>query len=180
VLSFEPNPRLNQILGLNVAVNGFWHTVETRAAAIGARSEAGMPFLALPSDPKNGHLFPGAEEATLAAYEAQGYVRTTVPVQSLDDALEGPVHFAKIDVEGAEEAAWTGMQRLLARSPDIRLVLEFNPARCRQPAETLAAIGAMFPLRRIGFDGRAVSCTAADVLGETEDTILYLSRHDAE
>lgn len=181
VLAFEPNPRLNGLLNSNVAVNGYWNVVETRAAAVGDRELAAVPFVSVVSDPKNGRLVPGADAATLAAYEAKGYQVGAVPMVSLDAAVpDRPVHFAKIDVEGAEEAVWAGMQRLIARSPEIRIVLEFNPRRCRAPAETLAAMAARFPLRRIGFDGFARPCRAEEVLAESEDSILYLSRLNPE
>jgi FkbM family methyltransferase len=181
VVAFEPNPRLNELLSRNVAVNGYWNVVETRAAAVGDRDAEAVPFVSLASDPKNGRLVPGADARTLAEYEAQGYQVGAVPMVSLDAAIaDSPVHFAKIDVEGAEEAVWAGMQGLIARSPEIRIVLEFNPRRCRAPAETLAAIAARFPLRRIGFDGVARACRAEEVLAESEDSILYLSRLDPE
>jgi len=82
-------------------------------------------------------------------------------------------------VEGAEELVWHGMQGLIARSPGIRIVMEFNPGRCRAPAETLAGIAARFPLREVGFDARACPVTAEAVLSRAEDTLLYLSEQDA-
>jgi len=177
VIAFEPNPNLHRLLSMNRDVNGYWRTLDARAVAVGDRGSQGVPFLAPIDDPKNGRVVrddPGA----LSRADERRFQRVTVPMQSLDEAVEGPVHFAKIDVEGFEEAVWEGMQRLIARSPDIGIILEFNPARCRRPAETLRDIARHFPLRRIGFDGRAARCTEADVMAEKEDTILYLSRHE--
>jgi FkbM family methyltransferase len=168
VHAFEPNPRLVDLLGRTVALNGFWGTVQVHPAAVADAAGPAMTFAATEAEPKNGRLLMPGEEAP-------GATLTEVPVLTLDDAVPGPVDFVKIDVEGAEELAWRGMQGLIGRSPGIRIVLEFNPGRCRDAAGTLAEIAARFPLREIGFDARAHPCTAEEVLGRSEDTLLYLS-----
>ncbi|NMJ40416.1 FkbM family methyltransferase [Roseomonas sp. JC162] len=172
VHAFEPNPRLLDLMERTFALNGFWHTVRRHGVAVAEASGPPMTFAATEREPKNGRLLMPGEEAEPEA------VLTPVPVVALDEAIEGPVGFVKIDVEGAEELAWRGMQRLIDRSPDIRIVMEFNPGRCRTPAETLAAIAARFALREVGFDAQAHPVTAEEVLGRAEDTLLYLSRLD--
>lgn len=97
---------------------------------------------------------------------------------TLDEAVPGRADFLKVDVEGAEEAVWRGMQRLIARSPGIGILLEFNPLRCRDAAGVLAEMAALFPLREVTFAGRAVPCRAEQVLGRDEDTTLFLSRSE--
>jgi hypothetical protein len=51
---------------------------------------------------------------------------------SLDEFLTGEgwpkVDLVKMDVEGAEMDVLEGMGRLLQMSPDLRMVMEFNPA----------------------------------------------------
>jgi FkbM family methyltransferase len=174
VHAFEPNPRLLDLLGRTVALNGFWHLVRLHGAAVADRPGPPMAFVATEAEPKNGRLLMPGEAATAEP----GAIRTEVPVLSLDAAVPGAVDFVKIDVEGAEELVWQGMQGLIERSPGIRIVMEFNAGRCRTPDRTLAEIAARFPLREIGFDARACPCTAAEVLGRSEDTLLYLSRLD--
>ncbi len=177
VHAFEPNPRLAELLGLNIAVNGFWHVAEARVEALGDRDGETARFVVPLRDPKNAHLVrPGQrlpedlDAARLAVHE--------VPLASLDEAVPGRADFLKIDVEGAEEAVWRGMQRLIARSPGIGIVMEFNPLRCHDPRGVLAEMGARFPLREVTFSGVAVPCAEEEVLARHEDTILYLS--DAE
>ncbi len=97
---------------------------------------------------------------------------------SLDEAVPGRADFLKIDVEGAEEAVWRGMQRLIVRSPGIGIAMEFNPLRCRDSRGVLAEMADRFPLREVTFAGAAVPCGAEDVLGRREETILYLSDAD--
>lgn len=174
VHAFEPNPRLLDLLGRTVALNGFWHLVGLQGAAVADRAGPPMTFVATEAEPKNGRLLMPGE----AAPDGPGTIRTDVPVLSLDEAVPGAADFVKIDVEGAEELVWHGMQGLIARSPGIRIVMEFNPGRCRTPRETLDGIAARFPLREVDFDARARPCTADEVLSRSEDTLLYLSDED--
>jgi hypothetical protein len=67
------------------------------------------------------------------------------------------------------------MQAMLARRPTLRLLLTFNPGRCRDPAALLGALGACFPLRRIDPDGVPTACDPAALLAGG-DAMLYLAR----
>ncbi|WP_135468139.1 FkbM family methyltransferase [Crenalkalicoccus roseus] len=175
VHAFEPNPRLAELLRLNVSVNGFWHVARVHAAAVADRAGV-LPFLVPLRDPKNACLVePGQAAREL---DPALFARHEVPALTLDEAVPGRADFVKIDVEGAEEAVWRGMQRLIARSPGIGILMEFNPHRCRDPRAILAEMAARFPLREVGFDGLAVPCDPAQVLERREDTILYLSEDD--
>jgi FkbM family methyltransferase len=49
-----------------------------------------------------------------------------VPVQALDEMIDGDADLVKIDVEGAELDVLAGMTRLL-RHPGLRLVVEWHP-----------------------------------------------------
>ena len=177
VVAFEPNPRLAELLDETVAVNGFWSTVKVHRAAVGDRSGGTLPFLVPLHDQKNGHLLPPGQPAP-TGLDAARYAVHEVPMTTLDDAVPGRVDFVKIDVEGAEEAVWRGMQGLIARSPRIGILMEFNPHRCQDPRAVLAEMAARFPLREVGFDGVATPCTAEQVLGRREETWLFLSALD--
>ncbi len=183
VHAFEPNPRLAELLDMNIALNGFWRVAEARREAVGERRPAaGGGDAAAPArlvvpvrDPKNAHVVPPGQAAPEGLDPAR-YAVHEVPVTCLDDAVPGRVHFMKVDVEGAEEAVWRGMQGLIARSPGIGIMMEFNPLRCRNAAGALADMAALFPLREVNFAGRAVPCRAEDVLAREEDTVLFLSK----
>jgi hypothetical protein len=86
----------------------------------------------------------------------------------------------KIDVEGAEEAVWRGMQGLIERSPGIKILMEFNPHRCADARGVLAEMVTRFPLREVNFEGRAVPCSPGGLLARGEETMLYLSNSEAE
>jgi FkbM family methyltransferase len=179
VHAFEPNPRMVQLLRQTAALNGFWQTIQTHPVALAAASGRPMLFFATEAEPKNGRLLYEAEASAAMRSEAAANVYE-VPVRSLDDAMPGRVDFVKIDVEGAEELVWRGMQQMIARNPDIKIVMEFNPGRCRAASETLQEIAAQFPLREIGFDGQVHACTAEDILPRREDALLYLSKVDPD
>jgi FkbM family methyltransferase len=178
VLALEPNPRLALLCERNLALNGFAHQARMRRIAASDRA-ATLRFRAALSDPKNGHLVPPglppaeAEEADIDTLEV------AVPAMPLDALAEGPVDFVKIDVEGAEEQVWAGMQGMLDRSPAITVLMEFNAFRCGQAAETLRAIADRFPLRELRLDGHVHRVAAADILPRQEDTLLVLTRGEA-
>jgi FkbM family methyltransferase len=54
VFAFEPNPRLAELLDRNIALNGFWHVAEARAAAAGDRDGDTARLVVPVRDPKNG------------------------------------------------------------------------------------------------------------------------------
>lgn len=174
VHAFEPNPRMLELLRDNVAVNGFWNVIDVHGAAVGAAPEPAAPLLVAVKDPKNAHLV-SADEAAEAIVSAEQALHR-VPVVTLDGTIDGPVDVVKIDIEGSEAAAWRGMQGLIARSPGIAIIVEFNPRRTADSAGILAEMAALFPLREVTFDGSAVPVAVEDVLARSEDTILYLSR----
>ena len=60
-----------------------------------------------------------------------------VEVARLDEVLPvQTVQFIKLDVQGHEFAALTGMQQVLASSPDVRVLFEFWPAGLRAANES--------------------------------------------
>jgi FkbM family methyltransferase len=174
VVSFEPNPRLFELLQRNVGINGFTRRTQCYPRAVTARSDELLHFAVSMSDPKNGALMPALPDQQVRA----GMVEMTVETMALDDLAVGPIDFIKIDVEGAEEALWDGIQQTIRNSPDVQILLEFNPLRCREPQRMLQEISALFPLRQLDFDALIRPADPQAILGSSEDTMLYLSRRD--
>lgn len=172
VTAVEPNPRLAELCQQNIDLNGFWHTARLVRQAASDTTGARLRFQALISDPKNGRLLPG----TAPERPADHLLDTMVETIRLDDLVEGPVDFIKIDVEGAEEQVWAGMQQLLHRSPDVTVLMEFNAQRCSRAEQTLMQMEALFPLRELGLNGAVARLDRASVLSRTEDTLLVLTR----
>jgi FkbM family methyltransferase len=175
VHAFEANPRLAQLLRETVALNGLGGRIIPHEVAVGR--EAGEPaMLRAPiADPATGSVLFGAGNVP---EPEPGLLAVPVPQFPLDRLADRPVHFAKIDVTGAEGAVWAGMQKLLERNPQIRLLLQFGAYRHAEPALLLARFAQAFPLRLVEPTGRARPCTVSEVLASEGDTMLYLARSE--
>jgi FkbM family methyltransferase len=173
VVALEPNPRLFDLLQRNVAINGFSRWTDCHAKAVAAKSGEWLNFRALVTDPKNGALLPASDRQL-----DPDHIELAVETQAFDDLSVGPINFLKIDVEGAEEALWTGLQQTIARNPNIKILLEFNSFRCRTPERMIAEMAELFPLRKLDYDAVVRGTDAAHLLQNPEDTMLYLSRTD--
>lgn len=171
VHAIEPNPRLAALVEQNLALNGT--TGVTRLHRAAAYSASGVPlrFVEPQGDPKNGHVLQPETGAQPGEY--------AVSSLRLDDVTDRPVHFLKVDVEGAEEEVWAGMQRMLDRSPEVILLLEFNALRCRAPAELLADMARRFPLRELNLHAQVLPVVAEALLDRREDTLLVLTNRPA-
>lgn len=68
-----------------------------------------------------------------------------VDAVTLDDAVEGAADFVKIDAEGSEPLIFRGMRNLIARSPKLAILTEFNtvalPAAGFAPRDFLRELG---------------------------------------
>lgn len=172
VRAIEPNPHFAALAERNLALNGFTSCSTVHRIAASDRTGGTLRFRASHADPKNGHLVPAG---AAALGNDDDMVEVTVGLARLDDIATEAVDFMKIDVEGAEEAVWAGMQGLLNRSPDITVLLEFNAARCTEPQRMLNEIAARFPLRELDLHARVQTVTAEEILPRREDTLLVLT-----
>jgi len=131
VLAFEPEPRNFAVLAEN-ARHARWRNVIPFAAAVGERGGAIDLYLS-PRD--------GGDHRTVATDGERRHIR--VPVVSLDELAaqrRTPIHFVKMDIQGAEGAALRGAREVLAR-PELRgLVLEFWPDALREAGEDPEAV----------------------------------------
>jgi FkbM family methyltransferase len=119
VYAFEPAPQNRKILEANIAGNGLCNiTVIGRAAS--DRAERCTFFLS--NENLGDHRMFAADEA-----------REELEIQSvrIDEEIEAPVHFIKLDIQGSEHRALIGMERLLAKSPSVTLFTEFWPKGIR-------------------------------------------------
>lgn len=172
VHAFEPNPRLAELLNKSVAVNGFASRVDVHRLALSAQNEGVMTLIVPAGEPKNGHLVDVGDNLPPNGQH--------VPVARLDGRTEwADIEFAKIDVEGAEELVWAGMQGLLDNGRLKTVILEFTPGRYENPGNFLQALLAPgFSLARIDYVGGIVEIGTQDVLAgdPREDVMLVLRR----
>jgi FkbM family methyltransferase len=167
VVAFEPDPANFELARINLQINGMWERSALHATALGDDSQAELILARVEGHSANSHL------------NAWGH-GLRVPVATLDAACPGPAQFVKIDVEGMEEAVWRGMQGLLARSPDVIVVIEVNGERCRDLPGLLRSMEAAFPLRELTHHGTIEPVRMQQVLGRRHDTLMCLTRRSLD
>jgi len=122
VFAFEPEPDNFRLLRKNVAENGY-DNITAIPAAVCDRSGRAEMFVSRQGNDRHS-LFrnPGSPLEERAE---------SVDTTTLDDfaaALGWPaIDLIKMDIEGAEPLALSGMQRLLERSQQLDLIVEFSP-----------------------------------------------------
>ena len=83
-------------------------------------------------------------------FEPQRYrVQTLTIDDCLDQLPSARVDIVKMDIEGAELAALRGMRRTIAASPDLALVMEYNPSALK--AFGHEPVAALDEARQLGF-----------------------------
>jgi FkbM family methyltransferase len=171
VIPVEPTPRLAELLRQTLDVNGFPNVTVTPSAASDTDGET-LQLVIPPRRSLNAHLSQVASP-TDAVVDVD-----TVTVDTL--TREWPrVDLIKIDVEGAEEDVWQGMQQTITQNPGLVLILELNVDRYEDPRGFLDAIElAGFQLRYIDFDAEVKDVTIDRLLRQRvgEDWMLYLAR----
>jgi FkbM family methyltransferase len=126
VHAVEPNPRMMSLLARSLRVNGLSGRVSLCADPLSARAGEQVVLHVPAGLPQNGYLL--ARDSNVAGPH-QVLSTTTV-----DDLVgDGPVDFIKIDAEGAEQAIWQGMARVLDRRAPLVVFIEFTPDRYRDP-----------------------------------------------
>jgi FkbM family methyltransferase len=171
VVPVEPTPRLAELLRQTLDVNGFPGVTVASTAATDTDGE--MLQLVIPARRSMNARLAQVAGPTDVAVEVE-----TVTVDTL--TRDWPrVDLIKIDVEGAEEGVWEGMQRTVAQNRDLVVILELNVDRYEDPRGFLETIElAGFPLRFIDFDAEVKDVTIDRLLRRRvgEDWMLYLAR----
>lgn len=171
VVPVEPTPRLAEMLRQTLDINGF-PDVEVMAKAASDTDGKTLQLVIPERRSLNARL---ADEA--------GPTDEVVPVETVTvDSItrDWPrVDVIKVDVEGAEESVWEGMQRTIEQNPGLVLILEFNVARYDDPRVFLRAIELRgFPLRYIDVDAEIKDVTIDELQRRQvgQDWMLYLAR----
>ena len=122
VYAFEPNPENFALLSQNVETNGYRNVV---LAAKAVSNTTGVAALRIDRASSGGH--------SLSTFRG-GADSVEVETVSLDDYFAGEhpaIDVLKMDAEGAEMAIFAGMQKVLARNPELTLLTEFFPRAIR-------------------------------------------------
>jgi FkbM family methyltransferase len=121
VLAFEPEPNLFAILRENCVSNNATNIVPFQCALGRANKVASFHRSAFNSgDNRLGHA-------------SVGHDAVEVRVERFDDIQpDSKPDFVKIDVQGHELAALSGMERALSANLNVRVLFEFSPAALRK------------------------------------------------
>ena len=172
VHAFEPNPRLAELVSKSLMVNGFSRWAHMHQTALGDQNGQSVTLVVPPGTPMNAYILPSGVDIP-----SNG---VPVPASRLDSREDWRgIELAKIDVEGAEEQIWSGLQGLLDGGRLRTVVLEFNPHRYSDPAAFLARLCANgFALYHLTLSHGVVPSDAAFILSNSgpEDIMLVLKR----
>jgi FkbM family methyltransferase len=122
VLAFEPEPRLFELLCVNLKLNGLDWVTPHRVGLADRRGS--QPFTAFVDTSHNW----GQSHAAAPGGRADLEIDTVVLDDVLDAARIERVQLTKIDIEGGEAAALAGMQRGLSIGRYRYLIVECHPA----------------------------------------------------
>lgn len=170
VHAFEPNPSMAALLADSAARNGFHGRITVHDDPLWDVDGVEALLKVPEGEPKNAHLIIGAGDAI-------GYQLTTRRLDSYPALFDADV--IKIDVEGAEEAIWRGMEGLFAVGRPLTIFLEYSPVRYRDPMRFLDAIMSRgFALAELSVSHGIQSTTPEQVLSGNpcEDRMLALVR----
>jgi FkbM family methyltransferase len=121
VLAFEPEPNLFAILRENCVTNDATNIVPFQCAL--GRANGVASFYRSAFNSGDNRLGPSSV----------GYDAVEVKVERFDDLQPGSKpDFVKIDVQGHELAALSGMERALSANLNVRILFEFAPAALRK------------------------------------------------
>jgi FkbM family methyltransferase len=137
VIAFEPSPDSCSILRRNVSRNGLTNVTVENAGA-GASSCIGAL-----------HLSSNRMDAHIEHREGDGAL--SIKVVALDDYFPetSTIDFVKMDIQGLEPLVLRGMEGLVRRSPNIRILTEFWPEGIRRAGSEPEAF--LAHLRSLGF-----------------------------
>lgn len=125
VFSFEPNPRPFELLEMSMKANGFLKPQSKNIFKLGVSDKAGESSFSF----KEGDFGGGSMFVPDSRKAKEQFSEVTIKLDSLDHVLveEKELDFVKIDAEGAEVSVLKGMQSLIKRSPNIKILMEFYP-----------------------------------------------------
>ena len=127
VYAFEPQAANYELLSKNVIINWMTSAVKCERLAAFSRS-TNLEFFARKAYPGNSSIGVSAPEQLAQWFDTAEKV--TLPAVSLDDYFAGKpgrVHVLKVDVEGAEPAAFEGARGTLTLNREIKVLCEWSP-----------------------------------------------------
>ncbi|CAN5337205.1 hypothetical protein BH09PSE2_BH09PSE2_05640 [soil metagenome] len=136
ITSFEANPLLAELVRRSLSLNGYLDRVDVRAEA--ASDTIGvLDFVTCRKSNGGGHILQGGGDF------GTDTIHVRAPSTTLDEAFPtGSVDLIRIDAEGAEPLVFRGARGLIARSPNLRICMEWDVVQmgARVPIPELIAL----------------------------------------
>jgi FkbM family methyltransferase len=169
IYAFEPDPRNREILHANLRLNGFLDRVKVVA---NAAPEAARQIELESRSRRYGDytlLSDGARNSALEMVWANSL--------SLDETVDGPADFMRIDAADNEPAILRGMQKLMARSPRLTVLMKFIPDNLRAagfvPQEFVRELGTYgYTVHRVTPQSTWFMASDESLLREPVSTVL--------
>lgn len=117
VFSFEPARDTFKLLTTNIAANNFTQVTAENYAV--AEKNKKISF-SVSSDPLTNKI---VNQFTQGSY----YQIRAISLDDYFKSFKKPIHFVKIDVEGAEYSVLQGMKMIIRKNKNIKLLIEFCP-----------------------------------------------------
>lgn len=125
VFAFEPSSANFRLLEKNVSINGYPNVI-LEQKAVSNRNEKKKLYL---NEWNTGMhtIYKPQQHASLDSVEID-----TISLDNYFSNYGGKIDFIKMDIEGSEYTALEGMQTILQRQNDIKLLVAFNPSAIRE------------------------------------------------
>jgi FkbM family methyltransferase len=167
VHAFEPNPRLARLVDHSLKLNGFGNYATLHPVGV---SDTARVAKLLFSDAFSGG---GAITNQNSNANQQGVDCRLVALDELFSDARIKIDVIKMDVEGHEGLALRGMRDLLARSPNVKIMMEFGPEMMARAGVSAQEILSMleilgFLMWVIGDHGELHGTTPAELLVSTQ------------
>ncbi|WAL58683.1 FkbM family methyltransferase [Thermocoleostomius sinensis] len=172
VIALEPNVHLVKLICKTLEVNGFNDRAKALCKAVSEKAGEVVKLVVPHGQTGHASIYGNARDSD----EVMDVETVTIDQLTADWPQ---VNFIKIDVEGAEENVWRGMQETVRRNPNLAIVLEFGANRYANPRAFLEEIvAAGFILRYIDYDTHPKELSIERCLSDRSDSYwdLFLSR----
>lgn len=142
VYAFEPDPENYALLVRNIELNGYQNIIPIQKAVWNITGK--LPLFSTGLDSGQHSL------CRAGKYErASQFVETITLDTFLEEEGLPKIDLIKMDIEGAEPVALEGMQRLLRRGDNLKLIVEFCPVLLKRAG--LDPADFLFRLSSLGF-----------------------------